>query len=127
MVFTRRTVEGYDALNAMLKQTKDRVIILFSGSKDGNKSWCPDCVQAESVIEKIISEMAHSNDLDLTFVECTVGFRSYWKSQTNPFRIDERFKLTEIPTLMDYNNKAKKLSGQQCAEERLVHELFLEE
>uniref|UniRef100_A0A8R1XZ30 Thioredoxin domain-containing protein 17 n=1 Tax=Onchocerca volvulus TaxID=6282 RepID=A0A8R1XZ30_ONCVO len=178
MVFNRKKVEGFNELNTILNEHKDRIIILFTGSKNDGKNWCPDCVQAEPIIEKVIEKIVSSDDTDLTFIECGVGqrteqvyffiqnnfhicgkildlsnfFYNYmlirmkyfnyptfnmiivfnygnfsWKDQKNAFRTDERFKLKEIPTLMDYNNKAKKLSGEQCANELLVEELFLED
>ncbi|VDK67286.1 unnamed protein product [Onchocerca ochengi] len=127
MVFNRKKVEGFNELNTVLNEHKDRIIILFTGSKNDGKNWCPDCVQAEPIIEKVIEKIVSSDDTDLTFIECGVGQRTDWKDQKNAFRTDERFKLKEIPTLMDYNNKAKKLSGEQCANELLVEELFLED
>ncbi|CAG9532821.1 unnamed protein product [Cercopithifilaria johnstoni] len=129
MIFNQKKVEGFNELNELLKDVKCRAVILFTGSKDNGKSWCPDCVRAEPVIEKVIEEIISSNDMDtdFTFIECHVGLRTYWKDQTNPFRTDQRFKLKEIPTLLDYSNKALKLSGEQCANELLVKELFLED
>nr|CDP93250.1 Bm9224 [Brugia malayi] len=102
MTFNRKKVEGLNELNTLLKDLKCRTVILFSGSKDGGKSWCPDCVQAEPVIEKVIEQIVSSNDtdIDLTFIECAVGPRTW---------------------------QAKRLSGEQCANELLVKELFLED
>ncbi|MCP9258310.1 hypothetical protein DINM_002810 [Dirofilaria immitis] len=55
---------------------KGHIVILFTGSKDDGKSWCPDCIQAAPIIEKVIKEIASSDDTeDLTFVECGVGKR----------------------------------------------------
>ncbi|KAL4003320.1 hypothetical protein ACH3XW_7120 [Acanthocheilonema viteae] len=128
-MFTRKKVEGLNELDELLKDVKCRAVILFTGSKDDGKSWCPDCVRAEPIIEKVIEEIVSSGDTDtdFAFIECGVGLRTDWKDQTNAFRTDERFKLKEIPTLLDYNNKVKRLSGEQCANELLVKELFLED
>uniref|UniRef100_A0A0R3RUL1 Thioredoxin domain-containing protein 17 n=1 Tax=Elaeophora elaphi TaxID=1147741 RepID=A0A0R3RUL1_9BILA len=114
MSLDRRKVEGFDELNELLKDIKCRAVILFSGSKENGQSWCPDCVQAEPIIEKVIEEIVSSGDIDenFAFVECGVGLRTYydnfsWKDLTNAFRVDERFKVKEIPTLLDYSNKVK--------------------
>ncbi|VDK76354.1 unnamed protein product [Litomosoides sigmodontis] len=129
MVFSQMKAEGLNELNELLKDAKCRTVIFFTSSKDDGKSWCPDCVQVEPIIEKVIKEISSSDDADLnlTFIECSIGPRTYWKDQTNAFRTDGRFKLKEIPTLLDYSNKAKRLSGEQCANELLVKELFLED
>ncbi|VDN44436.1 unnamed protein product [Gongylonema pulchrum] len=77
MVLGKKKVDGFNELNATLKEVKGRTVILFTGSKDGEKSWCPDCVVAEPVIEKVVAEIASSGDgLELTFIECTVGMRN---------------------------------------------------
>ncbi|VDM19749.1 unnamed protein product [Wuchereria bancrofti] len=113
MTFNRKRVEGLNELNTLLKDLKCRAVILFSGSKDDGKSWCPDCVQAELIIEKVIEQIVSSDDteMDLTFIECAVGPRT-WQV---------------YPPLLTPLITAKRLSGGQCANELLVKELFLED
>lgn len=127
MVLKKKEVNGFDELTATLENLEGRIIIYFIGTREDGKSWCPDCVKAEPAVEKAIAECSGPCDKEIVFVECNVGFKDYWKDQTNPFRIDERFKLTEIPTLIEFGDKVKKLSGDQCANEALVKELFLED
>ncbi|EFO25667.1 hypothetical protein LOAG_02819 [Loa loa] len=78
MVFNRKKTEGLNELNTLLNGLKCRTVILFTGSKDDGKSWCPDCVRAEPIIEKVIEEIVSSGDLDtdFTFIECSVGSRT---------------------------------------------------
>uniref|UniRef100_A0A0M3HPT3 Thioredoxin domain-containing protein 17 n=1 Tax=Ascaris lumbricoides TaxID=6252 RepID=A0A0M3HPT3_ASCLU len=108
MVFEKVAVEGYEALKKAIEGSKTRTVILFTGSKDSGKSWCPDCVAAEPVIAKVIGELSGSNfanEHDIRFIECSVGPREYWKDAKNPFRTDDHFKLSCIPTLIEYGVK----------------------
>ena len=47
-------VEGFEAFQAKiaeLTKTGGDIFVMFSGSKDSNgSSWCPDCVEAEPVV-----------------------------------------------------------------------------
>lgn len=45
MVLNQKKAEGLNELNELLKDAKCRTVILFTGSKDNGKSWCPDCVK----------------------------------------------------------------------------------
>lgn len=48
------------------------VIVLFTGTKNANgRSWCPDCVVAEPVVEKVIGQL--KDDASLTFITAPVG------------------------------------------------------
>ncbi|EYC39077.1 hypothetical protein Y032_0677g1437 [Ancylostoma ceylanicum] len=97
-------VEGYDAIRKELTSLSGQVFVLFTGSKVDGKSWCPDCVAAEPVIDSIL----HGNEgksLDATFVTCYVGAREYWKDPACPFRTDKDFKLTCVPTLIEVGKK----------------------
>uniref|UniRef100_A0A915PWK4 Thioredoxin domain-containing protein 17 n=1 Tax=Setaria digitata TaxID=48799 RepID=A0A915PWK4_9BILA len=73
----RKKVEGINELNALLSNIKNRAIILFTSSKEDGKSWCPDCVKAEPVIEEVIKDVISCGGTDsLTFIECAVGQRT---------------------------------------------------
>lgn len=67
---------GLTQLRTFLKSVEadKRVFILFTGSKDvvTGKSWCPDCVKAEPVIEKCMEDLPPNSD----FVTCLVGDRA---------------------------------------------------
>ena len=58
MGLQQETVHNFQSLDELLSnQSKlSRVFILFTGSKVSKtgESWCPDCVVAEPVIEKVI-------------------------------------------------------------------------
>merc|ERR1712179_819738 len=109
-------VEGYEACLAKLEELKgtENLFLLFSGSKDGEsgQSWCPHCVRAEPVIERCFSNV--SKKAILLYVG--VGQRDYWKDQNNPFRTNDKLRLTAVPTLMKWEG-AQKLKGEECAKE----------
>merc|ERR1711893_393219 len=93
-------VEGHAALKETLADNKsdsNTVFVLFSGSlgADG-RSWCPDCVTADPVI----NECLKNADDDAIFIHCGVGDRSYWKDQSNAFRTDAELRVKCVPTLI---------------------------
>jgi len=119
-------VDGFDALNAKLAQLStdgkadNSVLILFCGSNDASgKSWCPDCVTAEPVVHECIERRLATDD-DTIFIHCLVGARDYWKNGSNPFRKDERFRLTAVPTLMLYGHTEKRLVEEQLFKRELI-------
>ncbi|RCN44153.1 hypothetical protein ANCCAN_09841 [Ancylostoma caninum] len=126
IVMREVTVEGYDAIRKELTSLSGKVFVLFTGSKIDGKSWCPDCVAAEPVIDSIL----HSSDgksLDATFVTCYVGAREYWKDPACPFRTDKDFKLTCVPTLIEVGKKHKRLLDSQAKNASLVKDFFFED
>ena len=56
----KHKVEGFEAFVAKAEElSADKsktLIIMFSGTKDENgKSWCPDCVVAEPVVDECLA------------------------------------------------------------------------
>ncbi|KAE8038196.1 hypothetical protein FH972_010728 [Carpinus fangiana] len=77
-------------------------LILFLADKDPSTSlsWCPDCVRAEPVIYKKLEATAD----DVVLLRAFVGDRPTWRNPQHPWRIDSRFKLTGVPTLVRWEN-----------------------
>ncbi|CAJ1958398.1 unnamed protein product [Sphenostylis stenocarpa] len=81
-------------------------LILFLADKDPatSLSWCPDCVRAEPVIYK---KLEASSD-DIALLRAYVGDRPTWRNPKHPWRVDARFKLTGVPTLIHWENDTVK-------------------
>ncbi|XP_048323602.2 thioredoxin-like protein Clot [Ziziphus jujuba] len=81
-------------------------LILFVADKDPSTSlsWCPDCVRAEPVIYK---KLESASD-DIALLRAYVGDRPTWRNPQHPWRVDSRFKLTGVPTLVLWENDAIK-------------------
>ncbi|CAB3401240.1 unnamed protein product [Caenorhabditis bovis] len=130
MFIKHYTAQGYDAFQQTLKEigSGKRIIALFTGSKEllTGKSWCPDCVEAEPIIDKTLADDS-VKDSDIHFITCFVGNRETWKNPNCQFRTDKNIKLTCIPTLLEVGKKAKRLIENQCANESLLKEFFLED
>jgi hypothetical protein len=60
----------------------------------------PDCVRAEPVIYKKLEATAD----DVVLLRAFVGDRPTWRNPQHPWRIDSRFKLTGVPTLVRWEN-----------------------
>lgn len=63
-----------------------------------------DCVRAEPVIYK---KLEASPD-DIALLRAYVGDRPTWRNPQHPWRVDPRFKLTGVPTLIRWENDAVK-------------------
>ncbi|BAT93021.1 hypothetical protein LR48_Vigan05g047000 [Vigna angularis] len=81
-------------------------LILFLADKDPatSLSWCPDCVRAEPVIYK---KLEASSD-DIALLRAYVGDRPTWRNPKHPWRVEPRFKLTGVPTLIRWDNDTVK-------------------
>eukprot|EP00058_Branchiostoma_floridae_P009365 XP_002594853.1 hypothetical protein BRAFLDRAFT_124440 [Branchiostoma floridae] len=101
-------VEGLSAfLEAVEKHKGKTIFALFTGSHDAQgKSWCPDCVAADPVVEKCVKGAPE----DAVFITCSVGDRATWKDQKNDFRTHDKLKLTSVPTLMRWGTKSSLVS-----------------
>ncbi|TKY49547.1 Thioredoxin protein Clot [Spatholobus suberectus] len=82
-------------------------LILFLADKDPatSLSWCPDCVRAEPVIYK---KLEASPD-DIAILRAYVGDRPTWRNPQHPWRVEPRFKLTGVPTLIRWENDTVKV------------------
>ncbi|KAI6675830.1 hypothetical protein NL676_036626 [Syzygium grande] len=95
------TVSSFDAVLEKFRSeapTHNTNLILFLADKDPSTSlsWCPDCVRAEPVIYK---KLEASSD-NVALLRAYVGDRPTWRNPQHPWRVDPRFKLTGVPTLM---------------------------
>lgn len=59
-----------------------------------------DCVRAEPVIYKKLETGAD----DVALLRAFVGDRPTWRNPQHPWRVDSRFKLTGVPTLIRWEN-----------------------
>ncbi|XP_011651794.1 thioredoxin-like protein Clot isoform X2 [Cucumis sativus] len=98
----------FDKFRSELPNNKAN-FILFLADKDPStsRSWCPDCVRAEPVIYKKLE--AASDDIAL--LRAYVGDRPTWRNPQHPWRVDPRFKLTGVPTLVRWEENDK-ISGR---------------
>ena len=119
-------VTGFDAFIQKyeeLKSTNKTIIGMFSGGKDENtgKSWCPDCVVAQPVVDEALQKASS----DTIYIYCSVGGRDFWKDKSNVFRTDSRLRLKSVPTLIKFGTP-QRLEEAQCASKDLVEMLFEE-
>ena len=91
-------------------------LILFSG-----KSWCPDCVTAEPVIESTLQKEAKE---PTNYLYVGVGGRDFWKDPNCIFRTDPMTKLKSVPTLFKWGNPQNRLEEEKCAKPDFVAMLF---
>ncbi|TDG42690.1 hypothetical protein AWZ03_010888 [Drosophila navojoa] len=120
-------ITGFKQLEDALKvhaKSNCLIYMYFFGEKDSKgRSWCPDCVAVEDLVETAFREYAHPNSLIYTV---NVGDRDAWKdkSPANKFR-QSPFNLTVIPALLRWNN-SERLDGDQLLKPELL-KLFFDE
>ncbi|GLT60033.1 hypothetical protein SLA2020_328220 [Shorea laevis] len=105
------TVTSFDSVFEKFRSeaSKNKAnLILFLADKDPSTSlsWCPDCVRAEPVIYK---KLEASSD-DVALLRAYVGDRPTWRNPNHPWRVDPRFKLTGVPTLISWENDTSKVA-----------------
>ncbi|CAN8238256.1 unnamed protein product [Cochlearia groenlandica] len=87
-------------------------LILFLANDDPatNRSWCPDCVRAEPVIYKtILDKEEESSELkEINVIRAYAGDRTTWRNPMHPWRVDPRFKLRGVPTLVRWEGDCVK-------------------
>ncbi|XP_063359991.1 thioredoxin domain-containing protein 17-like [Cydia amplana] len=123
---TRVEIKGIDAFSKFTEDIDSSgppVFFFFSGSKLPNgTSWCPDCVEAEPIVQAYLNELQKS----IIFAYVDVGDRDYWKDKMCPFRTDARTKLMVIPTLLRWKG-VQRLEGSQCNKRELLQMMFEED
>uniref|UniRef100_A0A2P2I025 Thioredoxin domain-containing protein 17 n=2 Tax=Hirondellea gigas TaxID=1518452 RepID=A0A2P2I025_9CRUS len=103
-----------------VKATKKTIVAMFSGGKDSSgKSWCPDCVVAQPVVDAAVDKASD----DFIYIYCSVGGRDFWKNRNCIFRTDPRLRLKSVPTLLKLGS-SERLEESQCADASLVRMLF---
>ena len=103
-----------------------RRFVLLTASKDGSgKSWCPDCADAEPLIE----EAAEGLEAGARILRVEIS-RAEWKEdpgQRHPFRAAP-FKASGIPTLLQLdpstNAVLKRYGEGECSNINLLSSLF---
>lgn len=100
------------------------IYILFFAAEDPStgKSWCPDCVRAKPLIDSALAKQTESTVLLLANVEKS----SYRGNAEYPYRVDPRFELRCVPTLIRWQNgeKVHSLNDLQCQNEDLIEDMF---
>ncbi|KAJ1530747.1 hypothetical protein ONE63_005601 [Megalurothrips usitatus] len=111
------TFEDFTKLIVSLQDLKVPIFAEFYGAHDSSgKSWCPDCVKAEPIVEEVMKSSAPST---AHFLHVSVGERSEWRDPNCPFRTDSSLKLTCIPTLIEWGT-SRKLLEEDCADKKKV-------
>lgn len=101
------TVENFSTAFESIETNndKDRVtLLLFLADKDpaSGLSWCPDCVRAEPVIYKTLEK----SEKNAVLLRAFAGNRPTWRNPSHPWRVDERFQLKGLPTLIRWRDGA---------------------
>ncbi|KAL1206411.1 Thioredoxin-like protein Clot [Cardamine amara subsp. amara] len=94
------------------------ILFLANNHPTTGLSWCPDCVRAEPVINKILEESTE----EVNLIRAYAGDRPTWRNPAHPWRVDPRFKLTGVPTLVRWDGDSVKgrLEDHQAHLPRLI-------
>merc|ERR1712173_324117 len=70
------------------------------------KSWCPDCVTAQPIVEATLEKELKE---PANYLYVGVGDRSFWKDPSCIFRTDALTKLKSVPTLFKWDEPGNRL------------------
>ncbi|KAG6466989.1 thioredoxin-like protein Clot [Zingiber officinale] len=116
-----RVFERFDSTQSAQPALK---FLLFLADKDPSTklSWCPDCNVAEPVIYKKL-EASSSN---VVLLRAYVGDRPTWRNPSHPWRVDPRFKVKGVPTLIRWENGGvtKRLEDYEAHAEEKIESLL---
>ncbi|KAL0271939.1 UNVERIFIED_CONTAM: hypothetical protein PYX00_005085 [Menopon gallinae] len=118
-MITHHKAESYEECLELLNKLKDEknIVLYFSGAlNEKGENWCPDCRAAEPIVEEVLKENEHKT---FHFVHVNVGSREEWKNPNCPFRKNEEFKLTSIPTLMMWKS-VERLNDAECQDKENI-------
>lgn len=114
-----------DALSTAVTLSNDSakpLFILFTGkvNEATGKSWCPDCVNADPVIEESLSKLATGCNLLVCIVD-----REEYRQPTYPYRVNSSINLKCVPTLHKWGKRGSigSLNDSQSQQQMLVDEL----
>lgn len=128
-------VSDIDQLTRLLKNiveldsngAKDkRIFILFYAP------WCPDCQHALPLVDNLIEKTKILDQENDIFIKCFVGSKAVWKDKNNVFRIDNRFVINSVPTLIQFDVNTNKYVGtndnrlgeQECQNKEKLESFF---
>ncbi|KAL0771614.1 hypothetical protein Bca101_036765 [Brassica carinata] len=80
------------------------------------------CVRAEPVIYKTLEESAE----EVNVIRAYAGDRPTWRNPVHPWRVDPRFKVTGVPTLVRWDGDSVKgrLEDHQAHVPNLIRPLL---
>ncbi|KAK8793688.1 hypothetical protein WA171_002821 [Blastocystis sp. BT1] len=81
--------------------SKPSLSVIFTGDIDPatGKSWCPDCIAADPVIDLFLEDQKNN-----TVLVCLVKREGYKGNPDHPYRLHPLIKLQSIPTLIQFKN-----------------------
>ncbi|XP_062228813.1 thioredoxin-like protein Clot [Phragmites australis] len=80
-------------------------LLLFLADRDPSTSltWCSDCNVAEPVIYEKLEAL---QGRDVMLLRAYVGDKPTWRDTAHPWRVDPRFGLKGVPTLIRWEKGA---------------------
>ena len=122
--------EFQGAFNSVLGLTangKIPLFLLFTGEKSQatGVSWCPDCVNAEPLINQTFDESSR----DFVLLECLVNREHYKGNSEYPYRTLPNIAIKCIPTLIKWSDTdvSQRLNDAQCQDIEKLRKFIDEE
>lgn len=111
--------------DAIVTKSSATVFVLFFSETDNTTGvpWCPDCRRAKPVIQKALLSSGKS----ILLVVAMIEKMAYKFNADYPYRVDPRFMLKRIPTLVHIKDgKAEhQLGDKECQVYEIVREFVI--
>jgi len=89
------------ALKELLAQDKILLVYVVGARDEHGKSWCPDCVASDPILDEALSTF---NKPTIVF-EAPVARAEYKGNPNYPYRKHPQIQLTGVPTLVHWTKE----------------------
>lgn len=96
MVETFGSTDEFESAFGTLATTGDKFITIFTGTinEETNESWCPDCVEAKPIIQKLV------DDGKRKIIKAAVTRDEWMGNAGHPYKTSGTFKCAGVPTVI---------------------------
>ena len=101
-----------------LKEKKDFIVYIYGDHDEQGRSWCPDCVISEPLVEKVLPKIKEmESQKEIYFINVSVAFNN-----REVYRNDKIIKMKRIPTLIYFSKGVEMerlVEGEMATQENI--------
>ncbi|KAK8815104.1 hypothetical protein WA556_007138 [Blastocystis sp. ATCC 50177/Nand II] len=118
-------IRDVDSFPTLLQENlaKPSLSVIFTGDIDPatGKSWCPDCVAADPILDLFLEDQQ-----DNTVLVCLVKRDGYKGNPNHPYRLHPLIKLQSIPTIIQFKDgkEVGRCVEKECRDEDKLYAMM---
>ncbi|CAL8091458.1 unnamed protein product [Orchesella dallaii] len=125
-VLIKETILTYKQFRQRIRELEmaninyDQITLFFIGTPDKNgRSWHADSNSVERAVNYLLKKLG----IQGYFLKIYVGTRDEWLDLDNPYKMDPKINLLNIPTLWVWNS-SKRIFGKRCFDMESIYLLL---